>query len=759
MKSRLTFLIAILLAITTNSLAQQRRAPAKPVKKVITNSASNTPSFDTLINSDCYKVYAEVRGVGQLIHSDSVNDLLEPIFKLAGPPKEFRTLVKWFNGHADDVMTSRMLVGLWPTAKNVPDVLLAIEFDSPDEAAKFEPQLNTFLLKMLPPEAPQVSDQADPKAAPAPVKPSYYLKQVGSLLIITSTPLTLKNLKPAGSKPLAEDPHFRVARTRFNSEQLFIFLDVGGIEREEEESRKQAIAEVQKREAERPKQAPAEDEKPGSESSETNFTVTEIVKDIGTGETKVTSGSPEKPKETPPEPNPVINAAGTLADQFFSGEGKWPEAIGFGVSFESDSFDVRALMLGPPGVKLDPIPFFANLKPSAPITPESTSILPADTELFVMASLDLPQIYTAMSTPPRSPEWMETRTAEEIVFANPFAAIEKSLKIKIKDDLLPLLGSEVVISLPMKLLDGGPLTTPVTLEDPKNPANGLSVVIALSVKDKEGMKAMLPKIVDGLGFKGASAFAQIEKHDDTELVSYANVFSYAFIENFLVLSNDTATLRHVVDSYLKHETLASDSQYKNYTRWQPRQIQGQVYVSPALMESYKSWIDQPNSMMSDQTREILSRLTLIAQPVTYSLSNDGLGTLHEVHIPKNLLLMAVTGISADSNPTPMVANERSAMSMLYTIAGAEVDYQGKNSASNFATMDQLIAQGRITEQMLKDRGYKIELTILGDKFQVTAIPEEYGKTGKRSFFVDQSGIMRGGDHGGGVATADDLPIN
>jgi hypothetical protein len=72
------------------------------------------------------------------------------------------------------------------------------------------------------------------------------------------------------------------------------------------------------------------------------------------------------------------------------------------------------------------------------------------------------------------------------------------------------------------------------------------------LRDKEGVKALIPRLVDSMGFKGASALAQTERRGETELVSYGNVLSYAFIENFLVISVDTATTKHVVDSYLKH---------------------------------------------------------------------------------------------------------------------------------------------------------------------------------------------------------------
>jgi hypothetical protein len=81
---------------------------------------------------------------------------------------------------------------------------------------------------------------------------------------------------------------------------------------------------------------------------------------------------------------------------------------------------------------------------------------------------------------------------------------------------------------------------------------------------------------------------------------------------------------------------------------------GQVYVSPALMENYSSWAAEPSSLLSEQTREFLTRLGSIAEPITYSLSNEGMGPLHEVHIPKNLALMAIAGLSGETNQPPTV---------------------------------------------------------------------------------------------------------
>jgi hypothetical protein len=272
------------------------------------------------------------------------------------------------------------------------------------------------------------------------------------------------------------------------------------------------------------------------------------------------------------------------------------------------------------------------------------------------------------------------------------------------------------------------------------------------------MRTLMPKLVEGLGFAGANAFAQTERREDTEIVSYANVFSYAFVGNFLVISEDAATTRYVVDSYLKHETLAADVQFRNSTRWQPKPQQGQLYISPSLMEGYKLWAEMPSTRISEQTRAFLMRASSVAQPITYSLSNEGLGPLHEVHIPKNLVLMAVAGISGESNPPQNIQNERTAIGAMYTIRYAESEYKKKKGNGSYGTLEQLMAEEFVSKETIEKSGYKFELTISGDKFELSAVPAEYGKSGTLSLFIDDKGVLRGADHNGASATASDPPI-
>lgn len=677
MSSAFSLILILLLAVPTQIAAQTRRqTPARPQPPQ--PARASAPTFDTLLAANTYKLYGEVRSVGQLIRSNSINEILEPIMKLAAPSKEFRTLVKWLNTHADEVMTSRMLVAGWPNGGELPDLLVAIEFASPDEASKFQQRLNEFLPKIMP--APSPENSPSPESSPQqgqtekPALP-YHLQQAGALILITPTPLKLAKLRPAGSKLLAEDVNFRVARNRFNSESIFVFVDVAAIEKEEqerekrfEEQRKKAVAErelnaeeIEKRQAELAKAMKEEELEmppPPVEDAPPPGPIVGVTSD----------GGPANQMSRPDQITFAMMALTAFSSIYAPEPAKWPDAIGVALSLEGESFDVRALLITAPGEKISPLPFVSLLTPGPAVLPESPNILPADTEMVVTMSLDLGPIYTAFSKPlpvlltvNQSDNQLEGTAESESLLGR----LEKQLKINLKDDLLPLIGSEVALSMPLNGLDllqpprppvappppsASPSSSPSPSPSPVNETQDQAKktrgpALLVSLKDKEAMRTLLPKIVEAAAFKGANAFASTERREDTELISYANLLSYAFIGNFLVLSTDPATTRHIVDSYLKHQTLAADPHFKNYTRWQPRNVQAQLYISPALMESYRAWVQQPNQTLDDQLRQMLTRLSITPQPVTYSLSNEGFGPLHELHLPKNLVLMFVAGIA------------------------------------------------------------------------------------------------------------------
>src|SRR6266850_4354727 len=144
-------------------------------------------------------------------------------------------------------------------------------------------------------------------------------------------------------------------------------------------------------------------------------------------------------------------------------------------------------------------------------------------------------------------------------------------------------------------------------------------VIAISVKDREAVARMIPKIIEAFGLKGANFFAQTEKRDGAEITSYGDIFAYAFVGDFLVVSADTLATRRAVDAYLNHETLSSNSHFRNFTRWQPRQVLGQVYVAPSLVELYGPGTG--GVFVNEKMSEFLSHMNPAIDPLTYALSN------------------------------------------------------------------------------------------------------------------------------------------
>ena len=103
-------------------------------------------------------------------------------------------------------------------------------------------------------------------------------------------------------------------------------------------------------------------------------------------------------------------------------------------------------------------------------------------------------------------------------------------------------------------------------------------------------------------------------------------------------------------------------------------------------------------------------------------------------------------------------NEVIAISVLQMMAGAEESYKSTAGNGSYGTVDDLLEKKLIDKSVLENYGYRFEVHPSSTGFEATAVPSEYGKTGKRSFFVDQSGVVRGEDHGGGAASKADGPV-
>ena len=112
------------------------------------------------------------------------------------------------------------------------------------------------------------------------------------------------------------------------------------------------------------------------------------------------------------------------------------------------------------------------------------------------------------------------------------------------------------------------------------------------------------------------------------------------------------------------------------------------------------------------------------------------------------------------------ANEGSAMHSLRMIASAEITYQSTRGDGKYGTLSQLAAEGLIDSKLAKGtkNGYNFTVELTTDEmdapgFSVVGVPITYRSTGTRSFYIDETGIIRAGDNSGGPSSKMDLPVD
>ncbi len=109
-------------------------------------------------------------------------------------------------------------------------------------------------------------------------------------------------------------------------------------------------------------------------------------------------------------------------------------------------------------------------------------------------------------------------------------------------------------------------------------------------------------------------------------------------------------------------------------------------------------------------------------------------------------------------------NERFVIKSLQTILAAEATYQATTGNGSYGSLGNLRQVDFIDVALASGEkyGYYFVLTktdwtggTTPPRFYVTATPRSYRKTGKRSFYIDESGELRGADKNGSLATASD----
>jgi type IV pilus assembly protein PilA len=112
------------------------------------------------------------------------------------------------------------------------------------------------------------------------------------------------------------------------------------------------------------------------------------------------------------------------------------------------------------------------------------------------------------------------------------------------------------------------------------------------------------------------------------------------------------------------------------------------------------------------------------------------------------------------------ANEGSAMKQLRVLSDAEATYQATNGDGQYGTLQDL-RRANLIDSKLGDgtyNGYRFEIRVRqGTRntpaaFEVVATPMDYGSSGRRSFYTDETGVIYSADKRGAEANAKDMPL-
>jgi len=115
-----------------------------------------------------------------------------------------------------------------------------------------------------------------------------------------------------------------------------------------------------------------------------------------------------------------------------------------------------------------------------------------------------------------------------------------------------------------------------------------------------------------------------------------------------------------------------------------------------------------------------------------------------------LIVVAVIGvIAAIAVPnlvqSKLVANEGKAITAVRSLGTAQVTYSTKDGAGNFATDLNALETAGLIDSVLGSGttdSYAFSVSGSGVTFQINATPRVYQTTGIRSFYADESGVVR-----------------
>lgn len=800
----------------------QPRPQARPQAEPQPPRPEAARPIEDILSADGYGVYGELRRVGTLVASPHFKSAVASLRQMRETPDELKGLLDFAESNAETLAESRVAFGALPTREGLPSVLVAVELATPQDAAAFEQKFYTFagngFRTIFGTGAPTRARKPQPTPTPSAGGASSF-RRVGNWLLAGSEPFTLRKLGGTGDNPLSGSPRFQSARSRFASEHLFLYFDTDLVQqgaavqsqRSHELREKAAEDDARAMRAEEAAQtaravAVPNPQPAGAATAEQERTVDGPVAAAG----PTPEPTPADPEEElaravleaqtrrdmglegtggdapPPPPDPVappteeqraVRGMGRLFDGIFRGSPRIPGTVAVAATLDGDAVALRVAVENPPEGTVNVIPFLPNVISGPPVTSEAADAAPADSDIFVSGSLDWAKMYTAMLGTADLPSALNVGVVDNPLGGDPaerergekqekppssqetIAAVEKLFGFKFREDVLPSLGNEVAVSLPFKTFMDTSIFNPRRPKPKEERDAEPGVVVILTLNDADKMKQLLPRLLAVVGAVAPGSQFQTEKREGFEVRSSGAV-SYAVLDKFLVAGTDLKAVRHAVDAYAARRTLSSTGPYRDSTAWQARQRLLQAYLSEALMRaSAEDTKKRAGGSPDPVVQSLLAQMNATPEPASYAATNEGESLVHELRLPVGLIRTYAIGFEIGLREAPVISGEMMALFALTRLSAAQEEFKNAKKRERYGTLEELIEAKVLDKSFGASSEYDFEVKTVGDKYEVSATPKNYGKTGRRSFLLDADGVVHGADHKGQPATTDDPPVD
>jgi hypothetical protein len=112
-------------------------------------------------------------------------------------------------------------------------------------------------------------------------------------------------------------------------------------------------------------------------------------------------------------------------------------------------------------------------------------------------------------------------------------------------------------------------------------------------------------------------------------------------------------------------------------------------------------------------------------------------------------------------------NEAGAINSLRTLFSAEATFQATAGNGSYGTLEELNREKLVDYVLAEGHRYGYLFKIRLERFssespaslEIVAIPRTYGRTGKRSFYINEAGVIHAADKKGAEASIADEPLD